>query len=108
MSHPILYPRGTLLIVNGKQTYVPVDGYVDGEIAKICARENEGKEGDALIDNADFEIRPLFDKQWCGPVDLSSDGVESLDDWDTAFAKQQVKKLAGEVKTADDGVAQAA
>lgn len=105
MSIPVLYPRGTLLILHvsgqppGRPVYVPSDESVEYKVAALCAEYNAGREGEVgngLIGWDDFLILPIFDKNWCGAVDLSGEGVAALEDWDTAFARLQVSKLIDE------------
>jgi len=91
--HATLYSRGHLLIGPSKFRFVPTGQSLETAMQALLDEENTNRIG-AEVEAIDVQTREMFDKQWCGPIDLSSEGVAALEDWDTAYAKQQAKKIA--------------
>ena len=58
----------------------------------VLAAENANKSPDTPeFDRDDLAIREQFTKTWCGPIDLSEEGVANLKSWDEAFRDDAVK-----------------
>lgn len=90
---PTLHSSGFLILGPTKYRFVRDKALLDDICVALIVEENASNPKLPVIRD-DLRVRELFDKSWCGMLDLSEEGVSALDDWDTAFAKLQAKKAA--------------
>lgn len=80
---------GFLVVGTNYRAYAATQEQVPAATQEVLARER-ATAPERQISESNLRVREIFVKDWCGPIDLSSEGVAALEDWDTAFVRQEV------------------
>lgn len=98
-----LHSLGFLVVGPKHRVYAATEADIPAAIDEVLVLENLDKDEESKITVDDlYPTREIFDKTWCGPVDLSEAGVEDIAtrDWDDVFAKQIIAKHERDLQAA--------
>lgn len=94
-----LNPLGFLAVGPKHKCHAATEADIPNAVAELLLKENAGRsDADPITEDDLYPTREVFDKTFCGPIDLSEAGVEDIATrvWDDVFTKQILAKAGAE------------